>query len=214
MLHVLLCKNKIIGVYSDYKKCTQMLDGLVYNKFARKCDLKIQNYYDNSITQSKEYKDIESEDDIIEVFTTEDTTEKKEEKKDTLVATDELDETGQIKVKKQRDKRSKMEYNISLLKKKKEQIEESKNIYKNDVNLFNKFKKFKLGSPTFEIPELFQNKYDLMTKLEEADTLNWETFNEQYTKQAMSTSYNKLFGHGGVEKKIINVSSSDSETPK
>ena len=50
MLHALLNNNKLIGIYSDYDKCTQMMNGLLNNNFVHKNKILIKTYYENSIT--------------------------------------------------------------------------------------------------------------------------------------------------------------------
>lgn len=175
-----------------------MLDGLVANKFAKKTDLIIVSYYDNSITTG-EY---ESDDEIIENFTSESTTES--DKK--ILLTDELDEKDKKIIKKTRDKQSKIDYNVNLLKQKKEKIEESKSIYKTDIELFNKFKKIKKETHAFIIPELFQSKFNLMIELEEQNKLTWENFHTFYKKTNIDTSYNKMF-EKGEERKLLEISS-------
>jgi hypothetical protein len=205
MLHCIQHKNKVIGLYSNYKKCNQMLDGLVANKFAKKTDLTIISYYENSITTGEYISD----DEFIENFTSESTTEspnvsKKSEQK--ILLTDELDEKDKKNIKKTRDKQSKIDYNVNLLKQKKEKIEESKSIYKTDIELFNKFKKIKKETPTFIIPELFQSKFNLMIELEEQNKLTWENFHTFYKKTNIDTSYNKMF-EKGEERKLLEISS-------
>ena len=199
MLYCLLHKNKVIGLYSNYNKCNQMIDGLVANNFAKKSDLSIVSYYENSITSNN----------TVEDFTSDSTTESSHFVKSEQVLTDELDKETKNKVIKNRNKQSKIIYNVNLLKKQKEKIEESKSIYKSDIELFNKFKKLKADQPTVVIPELFQTKFNLMTRLEAQNDLSWESFHTQYKKDNIDTSYNKMFGTGDTERKLLNISDSE-----
>lgn len=203
MLHCIQHKNKVIGLYSNYKKCNQMLDGLVANKFAKKTDLTIISYYENSITTGEYTPD----DDIIEAFTDELTTELSDKPQiEKILLTDELNENDKKKIKKTRDKQSKIDYNVNLLKQKKDKIEESKTIYKTDIELFNKFKKIKLETPNFIIPELFESKFNLMSELETQNKLNWENFHTYYKKTNINTSYNKMF-EKSEDRKLLDISS-------
>ena len=205
MLYALLHKDKIIGLFSDLKKCNMMQKGLVANNFTTLKNMKIISYYDNSITLY-DGVDEEEEDDIIEAFTSEKTTES-----DNIVSTDKLDSTKQKKLKKQRERKSKIEYNITLLKQQKEKIEESKTVYNTDIELYKKFKKLQNEIPEFIIPELFQKKFILIKQLEEQNNLSWETFHSKYNKDSeiVDTSYNKLFGgSSGKERKLLDLSSS------
>jgi hypothetical protein len=198
MLYCLLHKNKVIGLYSNYNKCNQMIDGLVANNFAKKSDLTIVSYYENSITVNN----------TVEEFTSDSTTESSHFVKSEKILTDELDKETKNKVIKNRNKQSKITYNVNLLKKQKEKIEESKSIYKSDIELFNKFKKIKADLPTSVIPELFREKYILMTRLEEQNNLSWESFHALYKKENIDTSYNKMFD-AGEERKLLNISDSE-----
>ena len=206
MLHALLHKDKLIGLFTDLKKCILMQKGLDANNFAKMVNMKIISYHDNSITICEDEDEKENEDEntnIIETFTTDDTTES-----DDIISTDKLDSDKQKILKKQRDKKSKIEYNMTLLKQQKEKIEESKNIYKTDIELFKKFKKLQNEIPDFVIPELFQSKYILFKELEDENNLSWETFHGKYTMKNYDTSYNKLFGPAGKDRSLLELSSS------
>jgi hypothetical protein len=69
---------------------------------------------------------------------------------------------------------------IYELRKQKEKIEESKNVYKVDLDLYKRFKKIKETNDKFEIPEMFIDKYELMEGLEKENKLCWENFYELY----------------------------------
>ena len=200
MLFALLHKNTIIGLFSNMKKCQQMSTGLVNNKFTQSKHLTIVSYYDNSITLYDMNEDDEG-DDIIENFTTEETT--VSEEKEVVLNSDTKD-----KIKKQQNKQSKIEYNINLLKQKKEQLEESKNVYKIDYELFKKFKKYQTEIPDFVIPELFQDKYNIMIELDNANNLSWESFRNKYKTSSIDTSYSKLFaGDKTRERSLLDIDS-------
>jgi len=207
MLHALLHKDKIIGLFSDLKKCNIMHKGLVNNNFAISNNIKILSYYDNSITLYDKTNDNIEEDIIIETFTDENTTDS-----DIIVSTDKLDSSKQKEIKKQREKKSKIEYNMNLLKQKKDKIEESKTVYKSDIELFKKFKKLKNEIPDFVIPELFHNKFILMKQLEDDNNLSWEIFHSKYTKENLDTSYNKLFGPPTKERALLDLSDSEKSS--
>ncbi len=180
MLHAILNKNKLVGLFSDYEKCKVMFEGIISNNFVEKKNLEIKSYYNNSITES-EYKeesdDTESINNILEAFTDNNTTdtEKKAPNED--------------EIKKKID----IQNSIFELKKKKEKLEESKRVYDVDLDLYNKFKKIKEDNPNFTIPEMFTDKYELFEGLEKENKLCWENFHELYTPKNMNTNYDKLF---------------------
>ena len=101
MLHALLYKDKLIGLFTDLKKCILMQKGLDANNFAKMVNMKIISYHDNSITIC-DSEDEEEDNNIIETFTTDDTTDS-----ENFISTDKLDSDKQKTLKKQRDKKIK-----------------------------------------------------------------------------------------------------------
>ena len=98
-----------------------------------------------------------------------------------------------------------LQHKINMLRKQKEKIEESKNVYDNDIKLFNMFKKSKESNCNFEIPELFAQKYEIMKKLEESNSLTWENFIKNYQQE---NDYVDYFASNSYEDMFI--SNSDS----
>ncbi len=184
MLHALLYKSKLVGLFSDFQKCKVMLEGLVLNNFADRKFIEIKSYYENSITFG-EYKedteDIESSDNVVEEFTDNNTTdtEKKPQKK---APTEE-----EMKAK------NELQNSINELKKKKEKMEESKRVYDVDLDLYKKFKKILESNQNFVVPEMFIEKYELLEGLEKENKLCWENYYELYKPKNKSTGYDKLF---------------------
>ncbi len=180
MLHAILHKHKLVGIFSDYQKCKVMFEGLVSNAFADRKNLEIKSYYENSITVGEYNEEIESidnnsETELLEEFTDNNTTDTPNDKEE--------------ENKKKRDIQNK----IYELKKQKEKIEESKNVYNVDLDLYKKFKKIKETNDKFEIPEMFIDKYELMEGLEKENKLCWENYYELYKPKKISTNYDKLF---------------------
>ncbi len=177
MLHTLLHKNKVIGLFSDYKKCNMMLEGLVKNSFAQKNNLLIKSFHENSIMEVEYTEENLSDSENVEEFSDSVTT--KSEKKEKTV--EEINKMNEIQNK------------IIELKKNKEKMEESKRTYDVDYDLFLKFKKIKESNNNFDIPELFKDKYDLMVELEKENKLCWDNFRELFKPKQLNTSYSKLF---------------------
>ena len=189
MLHSIIHKGKLVGLFSDYQKCKITLEGLISNNFADRKNLEIKSYYENSIT-SGEYNedndDNDSSSNILEEFTdnnTTDTPTKGQKNKPNKVLNNEEDTK----------KKSEIQNSIFELKKKKEKLEESKRVYDVDVDLYNKFKKIKDTNEKFEIPEMFIEKYKLMEDLEKENKLCWENFFELFVPKNITTNFDKLF---------------------
>ena len=160
-------------------------------------------YFDNSILIDTS--------DLVEHFTTEETTDTSESSE----SEKELDKETLDKINKKKEKQSKIIYNLTLLKKEKEKLEEKKLAYKTDYELFKKFNKIKADNSSFTIPELFQEKYKIMTELQEANNLNWDSFNKKYIVKDLNTSYDKILDKNDIKypgKKLLDVSSTESES--
>jgi len=90
-------------------------------------------------------------------------------------------------------------HELNLLKEKKKRLEEEENVYKNDLELFYKFKSLKNNDSKFEIPFMFTNKYLIFKELEENDSLTFDNFKSKYVPDQIITSYDNLFGTTKVE---------------
>ena len=86
-----------------------------------------------------------------------------------------------------------IQYKLNLLKKDKEKLEEKKNVFLVDQDLYFKFKQSLETDDEFTVPEIFVNKYKVFRELEEKNNLCWEEFNKKYIPEQKDTSYNSLF---------------------
>lgn len=187
MKHFLIrYKNKIIGVYNNFDKAKIFIlsclsnnlmigsaDILVYNKNSCNCIDTI------NIILEKEIKPIAKED-IKEIKPSIKIIEEKHFN---------YDNPEYIKL---ADDKNNLQHKINMLKIQKEKIRESKEIYDNDIILFNKFKKNILNDSKFIIPELFNDKFEILKKLEEENELNWENFIKYYNHNNIYSDYFKL----------------------
>ena len=85
-----------------------------------------------------------------------------------------------------------LQHKINMLKVQKERIEESKEIYNNDINLYNKFKQNLNNDSNFIIPELFKDKFYILKKLDEENKLDWNNFFNEYNHNNIYGDYFKL----------------------
>jgi len=84
-------------------------------------------------------------------------------------------------------------YHINLLKQEKKKLEEKENEYKYDLGLYEKFKKLKETNNKFIIPQLFNTKYNIFSKLEETNELSFDNFIILYQPEVISTDYDSMF---------------------
>ncbi len=94
-----------------------------------------------------------------------------------------------------------LQHKINLLKKQKEKIEESKNVYENDLKLYKMFKQSKETNNDFVVPELFSKKYIVMQMLELENKLSWENFSKNYQQE---NYYGDYFSSNSYEDMFVN----------
>ena len=202
MLHALFNGNKLLGLFTEHEKCQLMMTGLINHGLVTIEKMTIKSFFENTITEG-EYENQEFSDDFSEYesdsepFTTESNNSinnsinnTKEQIKLTVV---EL--SPESKKKREEEIKAKVDIQNSIyeLKRKKDKLEENKRVYNVDIELYYKFKKIRETNESFEIPEMFISKYELMSELENDDNLNWEAFHDKYVPQQIATGYSKLF---------------------
>lgn len=168
MLYGLFNNNNLIGIFDNINNLNYMIDGLTKNKYAK--NLTFKSFYPNTIC---EFDDNHKNDDN-----------NKNDNKEEVVQ--ELDKEGL-------EEKSKIEYELNVLKKEKQRIEDSKKEYEVDLELYNRFKKIFEENPDFELPELFITKYKIFNELDINNNLSWDTFYQNYKKEDMTNSYSVLF---------------------
>lgn len=99
-------------------------------------------------------------------------------------------------------------HELNLLKEKQKLLNESKKKYESDLKLYYNFKDIKLKSANFDIPFMFEEKYNTFEYLEVHDILDYEHFIKKYKPSKLKTTYDDLF----EIKEPLSDSDSDSET--
>lgn len=201
MLFALLHKKNIVGLFDDYESCTNMLEGLVNNEFTLREKLEIVAYENNSIKRVKsvdvcEYS--ESEDDNTTPLTT--------EEEPVFISKEEKE-----KMKRREERQKKREYNLSVLKKKKEKLNEQRRVFKVDIELYEKFKNIKASNENFEIPEMFEKKYIIMEELEKQNSLDCDTFYQVYEDENIGSSWSGLFSGKSKEPELLEITESSED---
>jgi len=102
-------------------------------------------------------------------------------------------------------------HNINLLKKEKEKLENDMNVYELDLKLYYKFKNLLSENNKFILPELFENKYNIFSQLEEKHQLSFENFVLLYNNESIQTDYDGIFNNtpNEYENKFINHDNSE-----
>ena len=202
MSHIYLIENKskIIGVFNDYKVSelyvfsllqNNIIDDIIsINKYILNsgyCTDKIIFNHNNTKIQStvqpkkniliekKIQNDIDNESNILI---------------DNTKNYENLENIAKNKIELQHD--------INILKKQKEKLIESKQVYETDLKLFEMFTNEINKNPNFIIPELFINKYKIFKKLKLENDLSLESFNLEYKKNK-NNDYNDYFKSNDYE---------------
>ena len=129
---------------------------------------------------------------------------------DNNVVVEETEEQKERRLRREKRK-NKIDYNIQILKNRKEKLEEGKRIFEIDKNLYLKFKKIKDENESFEIPPMFTKKYDVLKILEEESSLNFESFDQVYEKDVSNTKWSKLFSGNAKERHLLDITESESD---
>jgi hypothetical protein len=129
---------------------------------------------------------------------------------DNNVVVEETEEQKERRLRREKRK-NKLDYNIQILKNRKEKLEEGKRIFEIDKNLYLKFKKIKDENESFEIPPMFTKKYDVLKILEEESSLNFESFDQVYEKDVSNTKWSKLFSGNAKERHLLDITESESD---
>ena len=97
-----------------------------------------------------------------------------------------------------------LQHNINLLKKQKENMEEIKNVFENDLKIFKLFKQTKESNNDFEISELFIDKYKIMEELDIDNKLTLENFIKKFKNNDKNKDvYKNYFGSNSYEELFI-----------
>ncbi len=215
--------NKVIGVYESYNNAELFIQSCIQNNLMK--NAKILTYRINSCLMV----------DTIMVYS-KITNEQNQDEKNTLykpttlptpnvykallttpsipsplhmsIPTKTFTHEQQIELDNKKKESVRLQHKINMLKVYKERVEESKQVYENDLKLFTLFNKSKKDKIDFVIPELFVEKYTLFKKLHDNNNLSWESFIKEYK---IINYYDDHFKLNTYEEKFLNYES-DSDT--
>lgn len=238
MFYILYHRSNILGIFNDLNLIKSEIHSLVHNnlskvdnfsvvRFEENCNsvgIIINNLLDLPFNLSKNTNEVMNN--IFESMSDDETTddenydsseienESNQSNEESEIPSKPVVETEEEKLRKEKlsKKQSKIDYNLQILKKRKEKKEEAQRIFNLDLDLFQKFKKIKESKSDFEIPPMFQKKYDTMLILEENDSLNFNTFDQVFEKDVTSTKWGKLFTGDAKERELIELTESDDDS--
>lgn len=183
LIYIIEYNGNILGIYNDYNNLTNLINGLKQNNLMNISNINILEYSINSIYCIKKYNYLD------------------ESKKEILpLNNNNLDITDPNVIKKLNEK-IEIQHNINILNLKKEKAKELKQIYDNDIKLYEIFKKEIDNNENFIIPELFQIKYKIFNLLEKENKLSFENFIKEQNNNETDI---ELFKPNEYENKFIN----------
>ena len=79
------------------------------------------------------------------------------------------------------------------------------------IVLYNKFKNELKDNPNFQLPDMFEKKYEIMSELENLNKLNCDNFYAVYEDSPMPNKWSMLFSGPAKERELLEVSSDTDE---
>lgn len=205
----ILCQNNnIVGVFETFLLAKNEALGIIEHGWADK--FKIIEFKKNSCVRVEttevkgKFNKHKTNDEKINQLDSED---------DTLESSSEEDESvSESELNKKKKEIAENRRNINILRIKKEKLEESKKKYNIDLDLYKRFKANLEENISFEIPELFREKYKIFHRLEQEDKLSWENFCEQYKEKDFHGNMLNIFeANNSFENKFLESIESDND---
>ena len=208
MTYLVEYKNKIIGTYNNYYLAETFILSCLQNKFIQDSAL-IHHYRKNSCFKYESYTiTLNSNNTILkkDVNNSQITPLNKDVINSQITPLN-TNEENSNKLLIFTNQSAELQRSINMLKIKKEKIDESKQVYESDLNLFKIFKSSADTDNNFKIPELFAKKYEIMNNLFIEDKLSWDNFIKIYKNE---NYYGDYFSPNSYEEQFIN--NSDNNT--
>jgi hypothetical protein len=158
---IVFLHNNAIGIYDNEEILNNFINGCYQNKFFSKNDIKIKKYSMNTINclNSSSYLDTHSLEGIQKLTPNR----KHENNKQYDKNKKELEES--IEYKNLMQLKIDTKHQINQLKKEKQKLEEEKQTYEYDIKMYEKLKIENSKIENFEIPDIFNLKFNIFKKL-------------------------------------------------
>ena len=193
---ILYQNNNIVGVFETFRLAENMAKGILENGWAT--DFEIVEFKKNSCIKVNTTKVIDPKQD-----SDENTVSVSSEEMDTISESDLIEHQKNI---------IETTHNLNILKKPKERLDEKQRQYKIDLDLYYKFKSNLEEDISFEIPELFIEKYKIFHRLEQDNKLSWENFSTDYKEKDFHGNINNIFDiNNTFENKFLESVESDDD---
>ena len=183
----ILCQNNnIVGVFESFALANNTALGIIENGWAD--SFKIIEFKKNSCVRLTT-TDVEGE------FNKNKTSEEKLNNNTTeeIESSSDDESISETDLEEKKKHISEARHKINILKLKKEKLEASKRKYDVDLDLYNRFKNNLEENISFEIPELFREKYKIFHRLEQENKLSWENFSAKFEEKDFHGNMQNIF---------------------
>jgi len=198
---VVFLNNKILGVFDNEISLNYFIDGGIQNNYFKKNNITVETFGMNSCFC---FNKVDSKEITVENKLSKEEFIKKNEDISREKLLKRLEEASLQKAldKKKKELEDSQEFKdmkqqqidvvheINELKCKKKKLEEDKSSFNYDVELYKNLNKEKIKNPDFKIPELFSLKYDLISRLEETNKLDFDSFKLEWDIIKPKNNYN------------------------
>jgi len=206
---VVFVDNKILGVFDNEVSLNYFIDGGIQNNYFNKENITVESFGMNSCFSFGKVDDKHSKVDNSKLSKQENKLSKEEitKKNEDIAKENILKKMKETRLQKELDKKKKeleeskdfqnmrqeqinVVHEINELKGKMKKLAEEKSSFNYDLDLFKQMNKEKSNNPNFVIPELFSLKYNLISKLEEENKLDFDNFKIQWDVIKPKNNYN------------------------
>jgi hypothetical protein len=193
-IYLIEYKNKIIGAYLDYNLAEIFLISCIQNNLMdnniRILVFNLNSCYNKKIINFTANIYPNKNDNYIEEYINESYCEKSADLISVTSSTKDLNMNlintinnlgeNDEKICELAKKKKKIMHKINIIKYNKNKIDEYKNLFLEDKKLFEKFNNLIKNDISFQIPELFKDKYNVFIKLLNDNNLNFDSFINEY----------------------------------
>jgi hypothetical protein len=218
--YVLQLNNKVIGVYNNKNDLNHYINGCIQNNFFTREMILIETFINNTccMVPYNDNNNINNTNNILlrnKVINIKTSNNNKVINKNVNntndINKDDIKSTEEYK--KIQESKADLTHKINILKITKKKIENEKNIYNIEKELYKKFKLEKSKNETFVIPEMFEIKYKLYTELEKDNMVDdFDEYYKRWLEIKPSNNYN-MFDTNSYEMSFHNDNVKNKNSP-
>jgi hypothetical protein len=221
--YVLQLNNKVIGVYNNKNDLNNYINGCIQNNFFTREMILIETFinntccmvpYDNNNVTNNNNNNANNI--LLRNKVINKNTSNNKVNNNTILnnINKDIDIKSNEEYKKIQESKAELTHKINMLNITKKKIENEKNIYNIEKELYKKFKLEKSKNDTFVIPEMFEIKYKLYTELEKDNMVDdFDEYYKRWLEIKPSNNYN-MFDTNSYEMSFHNDNVKNKDSTK